>query len=121
MGSTLGNLLRIVVGLGGLVWAARSMSRTFRLRRDGVRAAAVVVESHRSRGRTMSTVHYVDDTGTEQVAFLPGQFPVGANVEVTYLPGRKDRVTRSGDTSFTQAYAILAATAAAMALTLLIS
>lgn len=125
----MGNILRIVIGLAGLTAAAWSASRSLRLRRHGLEADAVVTEStlhERNLGqgergsRWVSTVEYLDDDAVKRTSSLPGRFTVGETVPIRYLPDGSERVARAGKGSFTEAFAILGATAGATALTLLI-
>lgn len=96
------NILRIVVGLGGLIWAASSATRTVRLRkaereaRGDARAAMIELDGE---------VAEADDAGAVASAID------GAD-EVDGDPQHK--------ASFVQAWTILVATAAAVALTTLL-
>ncbi|TDD67826.1 hypothetical protein E1262_17570 [Jiangella aurantiaca] len=125
----MGNLLRIVIGLAGLVAAAWSASRTLRMRRHGRPADAVVTEStlhHRTGGqgqrtsRWVSMVRFQDEDGAERTSLLPGRFTVGETVRILYLPDGSERVARAGKASFQETFMILGATAGGIALTLLI-
>ncbi|RIQ26254.1 DUF3592 domain-containing protein [Jiangella rhizosphaerae] len=125
----MGNILRIVIGLAGLVAAAWSASRTLRMRRHGRPADAVVREStlhHRTGGqgerssRWVSTVAFRDEDGVERTSILPGRLTAGETVPILYLPDGSERVVRAGKASFRETFAILGATAAGIALTLLI-
>ncbi|WP_162606496.1 DUF3592 domain-containing protein [Jiangella asiatica] len=122
------NVLRIVVGIAGLVGAGWSALRVLRTRRDGRQVDAVVTDSklvHRAgaqgsqSSRWVSTVRYEDDDGAERVSSLPGKYQVGDAVQVVYLPGRTEQVSRKGGGSYGEAFAILGATAGAIAVTLL--
>ncbi|WP_053205328.1 DUF3592 domain-containing protein [Jiangella muralis] len=125
----MGNVLRIVIGLAGLTAAGWSALRTLRLRRHGQEAEAVVVES-RMRGsmgpqgdnttRWVSTVRFEDGDGVEHVSEVAGKHEEGDTVLVRYVPGRTGKVARPGQVSFGEAFAILLATAAMIAFTLLI-
>ncbi|WP_116952320.1 DUF3592 domain-containing protein [Jiangella endophytica] len=123
------NVLRIVIGLAGLTGAAWSAARTQRLRRHGRPADAVVREStlhHRTGGqgerssRWVSTVSFRDEDGAERTSTLPGRLTVGDTVPILYPPDGSGRVVRAGRGSFAETFAILGATAAGIALTLLI-
>lgn len=96
------NILRIVVGLGGLSWAASSATRTVRLRkaerdsRGDARAAMIELDGEFAEA---------DEAGAAASA-VDGADAVHAG------PQRK--------ASFVQAWTILVATAAAVALTTLL-
>ncbi|PZF80098.1 DUF3592 domain-containing protein [Jiangella anatolica] len=123
------NVLRIVIGLAGLFGAGWSALRVLRMRRDGRPADAVIREStlhHRTGGqgerssRWVSTVVFRDDDGEERTAILPGRLTAGETVPILYLPDGSERVVRAGKASFQETFAILGATAAGIALTLLL-
>lgn len=125
----MGNILRIVIGLAGLTAAAWSASRSLRLRRHGLEADAVVTRTtqhERNIGqgerssRWISTVEYLDHDEVKQTSSLPGRLTVGDTVAIRYLPDGSERVARAGKGTFTESFAILGATAGAIALTLLI-
>lgn len=123
------NILRSVIGLAGLFGAGWSAARVLRMHRHGQEADAVVLESKESvdtggqgqiSRRWVSTVRFQDDLGVERTSRLPGRYEPGEAVVVRYIPGRTERVSPPGKTSFGEAFAILTATAAAIAVTLLL-
>lgn len=118
-------VLRIVIGIAGLVGAGWSALRVIRLRRSGQDVEAIVTESrevhHGGQGdRTshwQSTVRFQDAGGVERVSQLEGKREVGATVPIRYLPGRTEVVSSPERGSFSEAILILVVAASMIGMT----
>lgn len=121
----MGNVLRIIIGLAGLLGAGWSALRVVRLRRSGQDVEAIVTESREIRrgaqaDRTshwQSTVQFRDAGGVERVSQLDGKRVVGATVPIRYVPGRTEVVSSPDRGSFSEAVLILVVAASMIGMT----